>query len=267
MNEVLVRSLTGLVYIAATVGAALAGPFTTLLLFLPVALIAAGELHRLTWRTNDAPPVFWTRVLAGCLFLVVGVAPIISDWRVGFVLLTAFLLVLLTMGLTLFRRGDAPVQELAGQVFVLIYVALPFGLVPLVVARGWELFLGFMVLLWTSDTGAYVVGRLIGRHPLFPRVSPKKTIEGLLGGVAFTLLAAWIIARFWTTLDLADWLVLAVVVTITGTLGDLLESAFKRAAGVKDSGTLLPGHGGILDRFDGFLLAMPATWVYLQAIA
>lgn len=266
MNEVLIRSLTGLVYIGLTVGAALAGPFTTLLLFLPVAVVAAGELHRLTWRTDDAPPGAWTQVLAGCLFLVVAVAPIATGWRIGFVLLTAFLLILLSMGLTLFRGGAAPAQELGGHVLVLVYVALPFGLVPLVVARGWELFLGFMVLLWTSDTGAYVVGRLFGRHPLFPRVSPKKTVEGLLGGLAFTLLAGWIIARFWTTLDLADWLVLAVVVTITGTLGDLLESAFKRAAGVKDSGHLLPGHGGLLDRFDGFLLAMPATWVYLQAM-
>ena len=267
MNEVVVRSLTGLVYIGLTVGAALAGPFTTLLLFLPVAALAAGELHRLYWRSDDAPPVFWSQVLAGCLFLVVAVAPIVTGWRPSFVLITAFLLVLLSMGLILFRGGASPLQELGGLVLVLVYVALPFGLVPVVVARSWELFLGFMVLLWTSDTGAYVVGRLIGKHPLFPRVSPKKTIEGLLGGVAFTLLAAGIIARFWTALDLTDWLVLAVVVTISSTLGDLLESAFKRAAGVKDSGTLLPGHGGLLDRFDGFVLAMPATWVYLLAVA
>lgn len=262
------RSLTGLVYVGLTVGAALAGPFTSLLLFLPVTVIAAGELHRLHWRADhDAPPVLWSRVLAACLYLAVALAPLATGRAAGLPALAALLPVLLAAALTLFRGGTAPLHELGAHLLVLLYVALPFGLVPPLVARGWELFLGFMVLLWTSDTGAYVVGRLVGRHPLFPRVSPKKTVEGLLGGLAFTLLAAWVIARFWTALPLTHWLALAVVVTITGTLGDLLESAFKRAAGVKDSGTLLPGHGGLLDRFDGFLLALPATWAYLLAVS
>ncbi len=261
------RSLTGLVYVGLTVGAALAGPFTSLLLFLPVTVLATGELHRLHWRTDDAPPAFWSQLLALALYLAIALSPLAAGQHANLLPLAVLLPLLLGMALTLFRGGKAPLQELGFHVLVLLYLALPFGLVPLLVARGWELFLGFMVLLWTSDTGAYVVGRLVGRHPLFPRVSPKKTVEGLLGGLAFTLLVAWVIARSWTILPLAHWLVLAVVVTITGTLGDLLESAFKRAAGVKDSGNLLPGHGGLLDRFDGFLPAMPAAWAYLLAVS
>ncbi len=264
MNEVLTRSLTGLAYIALTVGAALAGPLTTLLLFLPVAMLAAGELHRLQWRTADAPAATWPHLLAGAMYLNVALLPVASAWHPGIAVAMGCALLVAATLIPLFGGGPTPLQELGALLLVLVYIALPFGLVPLVVARGWELFLGFMILLWTSDTGAYVVGRLFGRHPLFPKVSPKKTIEGFIGGAGFTLLAGWIIAQFWTVLGATDWMVVGALVSVTGALGDLLESAFKRAAGVKDSGSLLPGHGGLLDRFDGFLLAMPATWAYLQ---
>ena len=121
-----------------------------------------------------------------------------------------------------------------------------------------------MFLLWTSDTGAYLVGRSFGRNKLMPLVSPGKTWEGLAGGVALTLLVGWLLARSWNELSSSQWLLGAVVVAVTATLGDLLESAFKRARGVKDSGNILPGHGGILDRFDGFLLAAPAMLVTLR---
>ena len=121
-----------------------------------------------------------------------------------------------------------------------------------------------MFLLWTSDTGAYLVGRSIGRNRLMPSVSPGKTWEGLMGGVALTLLVGWSLSRVWDELDSGQWMVSAVVVAVTASIGDLLESAFKRARAVKDSGNILPGHGGILDRFDGFLLAMPAMYIALR---
>lgn len=260
------RSFTGLVYVGLTVGAALAGPVTSLLLFLPVAVVAAGELHRLYWRTGDAPSVRGVQALTGALFLTLATAPVLPGWDPALALPAALALILLALGGTLLRGGGDPLHDLGGQLMAALYIALPFGLAPLLVADGRELFLGFMVLLWTGDTAAYVTGRLIGRRPLFARVSPKKTVEGLLGGLAFTLLAAWAIAGAWPVLGLDQWMALAVITTLTGALGDLLESAFKRAAGVKDSGTLLPGHGGVLDRFDGFLLSMPACWAYLQAV-
>ncbi|MBK6753437.1 MAG: phosphatidate cytidylyltransferase [Flavobacteriales bacterium] len=266
MNEVLVRSATGIVYILLTVGGAIAGPFTSLLLFLPVAMLSAGELHRLYWTDRKGLPVFWSMLTAGTLYAALAVAPIMVDWRTSFVLITAFLLIVMTATWILFHEEQAPLHAIAGHMMILLYVALPFGLVPLLVARGHELFIGFMVLLWTSDTGAYVVGRLIGKHLMVPHISPKKTWEGLVGGVFFTLVAGYFLWYFWPVLTLLQWELMALLVALTGTLGDLLESAFKRAAGVKDSGTLLPGHGGLLDRFDGFLLAAPAVWLYLLSL-
>ena len=131
----------------------------------------------------------------------------------------------------------------------------------------WHVFVGFMFLLWTSDTGAYLVGRSVGRTKLMPAVSPGKTWEGLAGGVALTMLVGWLLGRYWTVLSAQQWIMCAAAVAITATLGDLLESAFKRAAGVKDSGSVLPGHGGILDRFDGYLLAAPAMVLVVQLLA
>jgi phosphatidate cytidylyltransferase len=128
------------------------------------------------------------------------------------------------------------------------------------------MFVGFMLLLWTNDTGAYLVGRTFGRTKLLPSVSPKKTVEGFIGGVLLTMGVAWLMADHQDFLGRSEWLTVGAIIAITSTLGDLLESAFKRARGVKDSGDVLPGHGGILDRFDGFFVAVPSVLLYLDLV-
>lgn len=259
MTELATRALTGAAYVALTVGAALAGPVTTTLLFLPVCALALGELHRLAFR--EAKPALAVPLLAGLLVYLaiagLGMGRMPPHWAMA-ALVAAF-----TMGVVEILatgRGE-PLLRTGLLMMGLVYVALPFGLITSLMADGPWLFLGFMLLLWTNDTGAYLVGRAIGRTKLLPRASPKKTVEGLLGGIALCMGVAWVLAQYWRQLTASQWIGCAVVVAIAATLGDLLESAFKRGAGVKDSGTILPGHGGILDRFDGFLLALPAMVV------
>lgn len=265
MREVLVRSLTGIVYILVTVLAALAGPFTTMLLFLPIAVLSALELQRLQWHQGEAPPPYWAALITAALFLSVALGPALPGPSHLHPFLVGTMLLLLTAIWVLLRTPSDPARELGAQVLALLYVALPLSTAPLLVAMDGTIFIGFMVLLWTSDTAAYVTGRLLGRHLLVPRISPKKTVEGSIGAVVFTSAAAWGISLFWTILSPAQWIISGLIVVVAGTLGDLLESSFKRAAQVKDSGTLLPGHGGLLDRFDGYLLAAPAVWLYLHA--
>ncbi len=125
---------------------------------------------------------------------------------------------------------------------------------------------GIFILVWVNDTFAFVVGKLFGKTKLYATVSPKKTIEGSLGGLAFSLLAAFLISKCVTVLNLNYWLILAVVVVVMGSLGDLLESKFKRVAGIKDSGAILPGHGGILDRLDSLVYAAPFAYLTLNLI-
>jgi len=129
------------------------------------------------------------------------------------------------------------------------------------------LIMGIFILIWVNDSFAYLVGKSIGRNKLYPSISPKKTIEGTLGGFVFTMLAAYLLAKYEPILSSEQWLILAAVIVITGSMGDLLESKLKRQAGVKDSGAILPGHGGMLDRLDSLIFAAPFAYLTLNIFA
>lgn len=266
MRELGLRAMTGAVYVALTVGAAWAGPFTTLLLFLPVCVIAMREMHLLYGGAEDGLPVIWSMLLGATIYIAVAMGVFDTDWHMGYAAAVGFLMMLITIAWSLLRGQHEPAQALGGTLVGLLLVAVPFGSIAHFFSFGPWMFIGFMALLWTNDTGAYLVGRTIGRTKLLPSVSPKKTVEGLLGGIALTLLVAWLFARYNDALSRQEWLTVGLIVSVTATLGDLMESAFKRARGVKDSGKVLPGHGGILDRFDGFLLAVPAVLLYLHLV-
>ena len=129
------------------------------------------------------------------------------------------------------------------------------------------LIIGIFILIWVNDTFAYLVGSAIGKSKLYPRVSPKKTIEGTIGGFVFALIAAYIMGQFESIINPTQWMILAAVIVLTGSLGDLIESKFKRVAGVKDSGAILPGHGGMLDRLDSMVFAAPFAYLTLNIFA
>ncbi len=266
MKELSVRTLTGAVYVALTLGAAWAGPFTTVLLYFPVCLLALRELHRLSGDAPDDAALTWTLLCGAAVYAAQAMGAFYPDWSIGYTIGVGFLLVLCAITWALLSGQPDPQGFLGGILTAMLLVAVPFGLMPYFFSFGPWMFIGFMILLWTNDTGAYLVGRAIGRTKLLPAASPKKTIEGLVGGIALTLGVAWAIGTFHHELRLHQWIIVGGIISITSTIGDLLESAFKRARGVKDSGTLLPGHGGILDRFDGFLLAVPAVLIYLFLI-
>jgi phosphatidate cytidylyltransferase len=264
MTEMATRALTGAAYVALTVGAAYAGPLTTTLLFLPVCALAVGELYRLAYGAARPPlalPLF-TSLLVYLATAAAGMGQLPVQWA------AAAIVVAFTVGLIQLLADDRPdpLRRTGLLLCCIASIALPFGLITLLLADGPGLFLGFMILLWTNDTGAYLVGRAIGRTKLLPRISPKKTVEGLLGGVVLAMAVGVALAQAWPVLARWQWIVCALVVAVCATIGDLLESALKRSAGVKDSGTVLPGHGGILDRFDGFLLALPAMVVCVACL-
>ncbi len=151
-----------------------------------------------------------------------------------------------------------------------IYVIFPFGsfyaLGFLTGDFDYRIPLGFMLILWGNDTGAYLVGRFLGRRLLFERISPKKTWEGLIGGILLAGIVSLVLAHYYPLLTVGQWVGMALVISIFGTLGDLVESMLKRSQRVKDSGAVLPGHGGLLDRFDGLLLAAPAVLAFLKIL-
>lgn len=258
MKELLVRAMSGAVYVALVLGAAWMGQAATALLFLPITAIAAAEWHRLVWKDHgDGPPLVSSVVVAVIAYAAWAGAPWFPEphfhWSIGIVLLT--LTIAIVSGLLM--ATTRPAAHIGHHLSMTFLLAFPMACASFMAAEG-AILIGFMLLLWTNDTGAYLVGKAIGRHKLMPRVSPGKTWEGFLGGLILSLGTAWAI-HLWIDLELdgRTWLVAAIAVSITATIGDLFESAMKRAAGVKDSGTLMPGHGGALDRFDGYLLAAP----------
>lgn len=148
----------------------------------------------------------------------------------------------------------------SGFVFMLLIANYNNTFTPL-------LLLGSFILVWVNDSFAYLVGKNFGNQKLFPRISPKKTVEGFLGGLFFACVSSYFIATYTETLDFTSWLILAIIVSVFGTLGDLIESKFKRQAQVKDSGVIMPGHGGLLDRLDSIIFAAPFIYLFLRLLS
>jgi phosphatidate cytidylyltransferase len=169
----------------------------------------------------------------------------------------------------LYRKDDLQPFANLGYTFLgIIYVAVPFALVNelIITSNGYRprLMIGILLMLWGNDSGAYFAGKFLGKRKLFERISPKKTWEGFFGGLAVSLIVALVCSHFFDDLGAIQWLITAVIISVTGTLGDLVESLFKRSISIKDSGSIIPGHGGFLDRFDGLLLSMPFIVTFLK---
>lgn len=268
MSTGLLRVLTALVGIPLILGAAYLGGWLFAGLVLVAALISQYELYRML----DAGGLRAHRGAGLVMGALVVLHPLQPDLlALGLVVLLGYLAVATVGG-----SERHPLRTAAGTVFGVVYPSLLFAfLVHLRSARGpvvddldaFYLTLGLFVLVWASDTAAYYVGKSLGRHALAPRISPNKTWEGSFGGAAGAVLAAALLKV--TLLDFLPWghlIVLALICGVLGQLGDLAESRFKRSVEVKDSGEVLPGHGGLLDRFDALLFAVPLYFLYLTYV-
>ena len=183
-----------------------------------------------------------------------------------------FLIIFISFASILFAKKEEVISHL-GKIFLsIIYIVVPFTLIVKIPFLNTSFnyvnttILGVFLLIWTNDSFAYLVGKNFGKHKLLERISPNKTIEGFIGGMFFTFTLSYFLAQQFTTLSLVQWIVIAGIVSIFGVLGDLIESMFKRQAGVKDSSNFIPGHGGFLDRFDSVIFAAPFIFIYLQFV-
>lgn len=274
MKNLIVRTLSGIVMLVVLLGCLLASPWSFGALLLVVLIGGMVEFYGLASRCG-AEPQRIVGIAAGAALFVTGFSSFLyltDGWaQLDALLLLApvFLLTILFAGFAseLFRGRKSPLVNIGATLGGVVYVALPITLLPFVsvlAAGRWEPWsvICFIFLIWANDVFAYLVGMSCGRHKLCERISPKKTWEGFAGGIAGVVLVGAAAAHY---LDMAAalWIGLAVVAAVTGVAGDLVESMFKRAAGVKDSGSAIPGHGGVLDRFDALLLATPFVFIYL----
>jgi phosphatidate cytidylyltransferase len=280
MKNLIVRTITGIIFVAAVV-ASFMRPEAMVLLF---SIITGLTVWEFTGLVNERPDVTVNRFIttvAGVYFFY-AMTYFCSDIYAGVAKSVVFIPYLVTiiylLIAELYLRQKDPIQNWAYTMLSQMYIALPFSLLNVLafnatsqgmVAFNTLLPLSIFVFLWINDSGAYCVGSLLGRHKLFPRISPGKSWEGSIGGAVFVLAAAWAISEFLDQqmLNTLEWLGLGLTVVVFGTWGDLVESLFKRTLGIKDSGNILPGHGGMLDRFDSSLLAIPAAVVYLYTLS
>ncbi len=269
MKELIKRTVFGAIYVALVVCSILFWrPFFFQLLFLLVSAFALLEFHRI--NKSDVLLTVSGMLLAWLMFSTLALLMSTTCFKASCVMGATYGLVLiLSLVAELFKKAEDPIRNwgmlLEGQ----ILVALPFALMNVLFAESYMLLLSVFIIIWVNDTGAYCTGSLIGRHKMFPRVSPGKSWEGFCGGAVFALLAGWVLLSDplgFTGMSYEWWksVMITLVIVVFGTLGDLMESLMKRTLGIKDSGNVIPGHGGWLDRFDSMLLATPAVVLLLM---
>ncbi|MDE6206583.1 MAG: phosphatidate cytidylyltransferase [Muribaculaceae bacterium] len=273
MSNLLQRSLSGIIYVALIAGALIAGPVYALTLFTFLGIVALFEFRHITHVGAGAGAA---GTVAACLDAIMIVsmawAPLLFSLPIG--LMAAIIAIICLYGVcrmtvALFQSRGEAFADTARSALAVMYIGIgiaSLNLICTIGTRGCQLALAMFVMIWLNDTGAYCTGSLLGKHPMWKRLSPKKSWEGFVGGMIFCIgagMAAW---RLIGQMSPAAWGIMSVIVCAFSTWGDLFESLMKRTLGIKDSGNIIPGHGGILDRIDSLLFAAPATAFYLMVL-
>jgi len=269
LRNFLTRTITGFFIVLIVFGGIVIHPITFILVGLAILIGSQLELNRILFSSKGRENLIKSLMISVPTFLL---SPYIAAGILSeSLLLVPVLLFVLIFIAELFTKGNNHFESLSRVLFMVVYSTMPYLFMVFSAFSNMKGFSGFspdlvaafFVLLWVNDTGAYLLGVLFGRHKLFERISPKKTWEGFIGGALLTLVAAWFAGKLLGSYSQTDWLITGLIVSVFGTLGDLFESQLKRDAGIKDSGSILPGHGGVLDRFDGLTFAFPVLYIYI----
>jgi len=274
MKNFILRVLTGVIYVTLIVSGIVSNSYTFLSLFSVVVVFSLWEFYGLVNAQKRARINPWYNCFGGFLFFVS--AYLYASGVFPYYIFFPYLLYIVIVFIAeLYEKQQDPITHMAYVFLGQCYIALPFAVLNFIAFPTVEggasvysptLVLALFVFLWVSDSGAYVVGMLFGKHRLFERISPKKSWEGFFGGLVFAIASSFVFAHFEPQIPYYHWIGLSIVVVIFGVWGDLVESLMKRTLEVKDSGKSIPGHGGFLDRFDSLLLAIYAFLFYIQFV-
>lgn len=269
MSNLLQRIITALIGVALVLTGIVYSSWTFALVFLIIMVLTLREFYGLISASGNTPFKIWGSFFSFCLFTAVHLA--ISGWLELKYLWVLPPLLIMCFFFSLFRQQTYhPIISLGLTLLGVVYIAFPLSLANVIAFKDgtyqFSLIIGVLLCQWASDTGAYIFGRMLGRTKLFESVSPNKTWEGAIGGGLLAIGVIYIWSLYFTELSGLEWIGLAVIISIFGSYGDLIESLFKRKLAIKDSGSSIPGHGGFLDRFDGLLFALPFVTLYLIVI-
>ena len=271
MSEVYKRAITGTGIVAVIVCSLILSHYTFFIVCCAISLMGLFEFYRLFEVTKSPLRMIAGMVLSASLLITVFlIADGYADREILLVNLALITFIFITV---IFLQSDNPFSEVAftflGQVYITLPLILLYSSAFLLDENVFSknVILGYFFFLWANDTGAYVCGSLFGKYKLAPHISPNKTWEGSAGGAFLVIVFVYINYYFLNELSLIDWMVLGIIVIVMGTLGDLVKSVMKRSRNVKDTGNILPGHGGILDRFDSLIGSVPFVYGYLSLVS
>lgn len=267
--------MSGIVFITILIGGILINQYSFVIVFSIVIILALYEFYGLISHDENTQvgKIFNT---IGGLLLFIGSYLFFSNTYKSFIVLVPFSVYALILFISeLYLKRANPIKSLAYAILGHAYITLPLSLLSYLAFKydfkidsyHYAYLLALFIFIWVNDSFAYLSGSIFGKHKMFARISPKKSWEGFIGGAIFAIIAAAIYSQFHTQLSLFAWIGFALIMVVFGTFGDLIESMFKRTLNVKDSGSLMPGHGGILDRIDSLLFAIPAQFVYLEILS
>ncbi len=269
MSNIVVRAITGVIFLIVVIGSIVLSEYSFFLLFELIILGSMYEFYTLVKKKGFNPQKIYGMVIGTLVFAANYLfANNLVDSRIFLGIIPVIISIFI---IELYRKSDYAFVDIGFTVLGILYIAVPLSLSNYIIFKdnegyNWQLLLGFFFLTWSFDTLAYAFGISFGKHRLFERISPKKSWEGFVGGAVSTLGVAFVISLFYNDLSFIQWAIVSITIAIFGTYGDLVESSFKRNIDEKDSGSILPGHGGILDRFDAVYFTLPLFYLYLQII-
>ena len=265
MSESLIRALSGAVYVVLLITATLFSQNSFLILFGLFLIIATIEFCDLIQLNK-----LYAILISTAMFFLFSFFKVTIMTKNFLILATLFVSIKLIY--LLFNKSKIKLDKTSKYVYLIGYIVLPLIILTKIPTNIFgvefkpEMIISIFILIWINDTFAYIIGKSIGKNKLFESISPKKTVEGFIGGLLFSLFASIIISIYFLKMPVYFWIIIALIVGVFGTIGDLIESKFKRNANVKDSGTIMPGHGGILDRLDSVIFVAPFIFLFLQII-
>lgn len=277
MKNFIIRALTGIVIVAVQVLCTYLSPLSLAGLFLLLTALTVNEFLGILAQKGLVKVNRPIVIVGSCYLFFAFWLNCLTDGE-SLIIFAPYLIFLLYSYIKeLYAQHPNPVVNLGATMLSQMYIVLPLSLINVLAFKDFSCFSGeapyyaiplaIYIFIWANDTGAYLSGSLLGKHKLFPRISPKKSWEGSIGGALLTAGCAVAIAHFYAFMNVWQWIGMALVVVVFGTFGDLTESMIKRQLGIKDSGNMLPGHGGILDRLDSMLFAIPAVMVYIYVLS
>jgi phosphatidate cytidylyltransferase len=267
-NNLTQRIITGILGAAAIITGVAVGPWTYFAIFLLICFFTLREFYKLA-SVDSMVPEKTIGIVSGIAIFILSFLIEKQVLQVKYYLLVFPLLALIFI-VKLYKREKKPFTNIAFTFLGLIYISVPISLLNFAVFDNgnynFEIILGTLLILWAADTGAYFAGTFLGKHKLFERISPKKTWEGFTGGGLLALVFVFGLTKYANSLSVGEWVGVGIIIIVFGTFGDLVESLLKRSIEIKDSGNVLPGHGGFLDRFDGLLIASPFLVAFLELL-